>query len=686
MRFTSIIKKNFQFNFNKFLSFFLGNTAVIALMIMYSSLIFNGSLKKAVDGQSIEKVILVGLLGLIVFCLVFITYTNIVFLKNRGKEFGMYLTLGMTTKELTKIVAFENFMVMVVSIISGAISGSLFGRLFYMGLNKVLQISNVKYELNISCFALSIGVFIIIFLFNILFNFIYLKRVSVIKILKSEKSKEISKERPTIVFIALVLFIIAMIVTPKVLLSGKENLGFVAGIAIGITILAPYILIGGGISFIKAVIKKKPSLYNKNILVISNLNHRFNSYKNMLYMLTILIAGSLFFVGYSYSAYKSTKVVVDEKLTFDLSFDTDNKFNQISKNDTEAILKNNGGSIENYYRIPYVTFGAIHKTSDEIYEYWSSRSTFISESAYNSYMDDKLNLDGNSVVYLHVHNELMERKKYDEYILVNITEEKREEINKFFEEKDDYTFNELEYKDVLGSEFQVSVDSYKEIGGAKFSNDQSAYVVSDELYNKMKKECNLKEYYINLINGKNLENGYNALKQELKIRNGFDSSYWSGKDLFREEDSYEKESAIPIYKEFEFDRMIKQNGILYFILVFIGLLFLGANGIVLYYKVISDVDEEVERIKSLERIGTTTSEIKRILSKEMAIIFFVPIFMGGIMGYYYLMLMSSNIGSTTLKNVLVSGFLSVLFVGVVMQIIFYFISRKKYFKEIFRKN
>ncbi|MGL4762064.1 MAG: FtsX-like permease family protein [Sarcina sp.] len=685
MTFSSIIKKNFSYNFNKFLSFFLVNTAVIALMTMYSSLIFNKSLAKEVKGQSIEQVILTGLLGLIIFCFVFITYTNIVFLKNRGKEFGMYLTLGMTTKELTKIVAFENFMIMIASIVSGVVSGALFGRLFYMGLNKVLQISNVKYELSIASFLLSIGVFVVIFLVNILFNFIYLKKVSVISILKSDRSKEVSKERPIVVLLALILFVIAMIVAPKALLSGESWGGMVAGIAVGVTMVAPYILIGGLISLVKALVKKKPSLYNKNILVISSLSHRFKAYKNMLYMLTILIAGALFFVGYSYSSYKGTRVAVESVMHFDMSFDATKEFNNMSDEEVKKLIKTNGGIIEEYNKVPFIEFGVIRNMNGE-YQYWSNKSTFINESAYNSYMDKKLELEGDEVVHLNPHNEMMEKIIYDEYIFANISDEKHKEINNYYEQQGTYTFDKNKFEEFLGNEFKFSVESYEEISATKFANNTSGYVVGDELYNKIKEECNLEEGYKHLINGKNLEKSYDALKSDLKEINGLDDTYWVGNDVFREEDSYEKEWVKPLYIEAQVEEGVKQSGILYFILVFIGFLFLGANGIVLYYKVIADIDEEADRIKSLERIGSTTKEIKKILSKEMLIIFFVPIFMGGIMGYYYLMLMSSNIADETLKSVLVSGFLAVLFAGIVIQSIFYFISRRKYFKEIFREK
>ena len=683
MTFSSIIKKNFSYNFNKFLSFFLVNTAVIALMTMYSSLIFNESLAKEVEGQMIEKVIITGLWGLIIFCFVFITYTNIVFLKNRGKEFGMYLTLGMTTKELTKIVAFENFMIMTVSIISGVVSGALFGKLFYLGLNRVLQISNVNYEFNILSFLLSIGVFVVIFLVNILFNFIYLKRVSVISILKSDRSKEVSKERPVFVLISLVLFIIAMIVAPKALLSGESWGGIVAGVAVGVTMITPYILIGGGISLIKVLIKKNPSLYNKNILVISSLSHRFKSYKNMLYMLTILIAGALFFVGYSYSSYKGTRTIIESTMHFDMSFDTTKGFNNISGEKVKGLIETNGGVIEEYNKVPFIEFGVIRNMDGE-YQYWSNKSDFISESAYNSYMDEKLDLDGNEVVSLQPHAEEIKRKTYDEYIFVSINDEKHEQINKYYDEHGTYVFDKTKFDEFLGDEFKFLAENYKEISGTKFANNSSAYVVDDELYNKIKEEYKLEEGYKHLINGENLEKGYDALKYELREINGFDDTYWVGNDIFREEDSYEKEDVKPIYIESEVEDALKRSGMLYFILVFIGLLFLGANGIVLYYKVIADIDEEADRIKSLERIGSTSKEIKGILSKEMAIVFFVPIFMGGIMGYYYLMLMSSNIADETLKSVLVSGFLAVLFVGIIIQSIFYFISRRKYFKEIFR--
>ncbi|MGL4450889.1 MAG: FtsX-like permease family protein [Sarcina sp.] len=683
MTFTSIIKKNFKFNFNKFLSFFLVNTAVIALMIMYSSLIFNDKLLNVAKGGGLERVILTGLGGLIAFCLVFITYTNIVFLKNRGKEFGMYLTLGMTTKELTKIVAFENFMVMLVSIFVGSISGVLFGRLFYMGISKVLQVGDIEYQLSVECFVLSIGVFVIIFLLNILFNFIYLKRVSVISILKSEKGKEVSKERPIMVFIALILFVGAMIIAPKALLSGKEELGVVVGIAIGITVIAPYILIGGGISLAKALIKKNPSLYNKNVLVISSLNYRFNSYKNMLYMLTVLVAGALFFVGYSYSTYKGTRVMIENNMNFDIDFDSTKKFNNITKEEAENIIRTNGGIIEEYHRIPYLESGVIFKEGGE-YHYWSSGSAVVSESNYNLCVDKKLDLKGTQVIETSTHNELVERQPYDEYIFLPLSEEKIEEINKHFELSTGYSFDKESYEKILGNQPKFSAESYKEINSSEFGNYTVGYVVSDELYNKIKKEWQLEEEFFNFISGENLDKGYEALKTELREVNGLDETYWDGNNNFEDKQSWLKEMAMPNYIEAKVETAVKQNGMLYFILVFIGLLFLVANGVVLYYKVIADIDEEAQRIKSLETVGSTTKEIKSILSKEMAIVFFVPIFMGGLMGYYYLMLMSSNIGDETLKSVMVSGFLAVLLMGVIIQIIFYLISRRKYFKEIFR--
>ncbi|MPQ44757.1 FtsX-like permease family protein, partial [Clostridium tarantellae] len=241
MNFSSIIKKNFIHNFNKYISFYFINSLIIALLFMYGSLMFNEAVLDSIGKTSIYETVNISLMGLIIFSIVFITYTNMAFLKNRGKEFGMYLTLGMTTKDLTKLIFIENLGIMLASLLTGVLTGTVFGKLFYMILNKIIASTSIPFKLNYKTYLLSIGVFSLIFIGNFIFNIFYIRKASIIEVIKASKKKEVGKANVLLGGISLILLIIAMIYLPKTLLMEifKEE-RYMVGVFIAVTLICPY--------------------------------------------------------------------------------------------------------------------------------------------------------------------------------------------------------------------------------------------------------------------------------------------------------------------------------------------------------------------------------------------------------------------------------------------------------------
>jgi len=95
--------------------------------------------------------------------------------------------------------------------------------------------------------------------------------------------------------------------------------------------------------------------------------------------------------------------------------------------------------------------------------------------------------------------------------------------------------------------------------------------------------------------------------------------------------------------------------------------------------VISDVNEERKRNSILFKVGILESEVKSVIKKELRIIFFVPIFIGGMLGVYFLYIMVFNSGMTEL---LMKKSIITLLLEIFIQFIFYKISKNKYIKEI----
>lgn len=693
MTFSSIIRKNFSYNFNKFISFYFVNSLIIAMLFMYGSLIYNPSILDSIGKTTLYETVNMALLGIVLFSVVFITYTNISFLKNRGKEFGVYLTLGMTTKDLTKVIFVENLGIMSASLITGVLTGALFGRLFYLGLNRFLTNTKVVYELNYKSFLLSIGVFVLIFIGNLIFNITYIKRISIIDSIKASKKKEVGNTQVIFGAMALVVLIISMYCLPKALLKEIfKDQSYMIGVFIALIMICPYIVIGSLIGVVKSLLMRFPKVYNNNLLVLSNLSHRFLAYKNILYMLSILTAGAMFFVGYSYSMFKSTEEFVRNDNPYDIMFIETEKYNVVEKEDIEDVIKSKGGGIEKYSALEYLEIPLFREEGDS-YSYWTDDQMIISETNYNYHMETDIKLNSGESLHISVFDEKLEFQ-HPTSVLTSIDEDRIEEFLGVVRQND-FKLSKEQLKDFQGDNvsLQVKGEKIKEEKGIPFVNSRhtteyylgTALVLNDADYELLK--SNMTEEAIrrvHLLNVKNGDKTFEGLVNYLRDKNGLDESYWNEGNLWgRTSDDEEgiKEAYRPVYTEELIEMQLNDNGMMFFTMIFIGVLFVIANGVVLYYKVLADIQDEEERLAALARIGVQEKEIKAMISKEIGITFFMPVLFGGGLGLYFLYVMVSNSG---MEQIIMKQSMIVLICGAIAQIVFYLICRRKYIREVVR--
>lgn len=607
----------------------------------------------------------------------------------------MYLTLGMTTKDLTKLILFENLGIMIASLATGMLSGALFGRLFYMGLNKILSDTTIPYELNYKSFLLSGGIFALIFICNFIFNAIYIRSVSIIDAIKAEKKKEVAGSNLLLGSISVILLIIALYCLPKTMLKEmfKEQ-SYMIGVFVVIIMICPYLIIGSFIAIIKKIFSKMPNIYNRNLLVLSNLSHRFLGYKNILYVLSLLVAGAMFFVGYSYSIYASTREYVNNDNPFEIMFVESDKYNRVDKDNLEEAINSANGNIEKYNVLEFVEVPIFRENGNTL-SFWTDGQPVISESNYNNHMGAKVDIKEDEALYITVANERLEFE-HPTAILTNLTEEKLDEVREASADHS-YSISRESLDNIIGDNFkwEIKDTNIKEEKNVRFTNFRycgeyysgSALVIDDEAYESLKvnfTESSIKN--LHLMNVKNKDIAFNELMSYLKDINNLDNSYWKEGSIWGGKISDDERGTIesyrPIYREELVRMQLDNNGMMLFTMIFIGLLFVIANGVVLYYKVFSDIKDEEERIISLNRIGIIQSEIKATIKKELAITFFAPIIIGGSLGLYFLYIMVSNSGMTKL---LMSKALIVLLVGFIIQVLLYLISLRKYFKEVLNK-
>ncbi|CQR58139.1 ABC transporter permease [Paenibacillus riograndensis] len=685
MTFFSIIRKNLLYNAKRYVSIYSVNTLIVTVLFMFGSLLYNSEILRQLGDTTLYDIVRVALIGVIVFSFVFITYSNFSFLKYRGKEFGMYILLGLTSRDLTKMLLLENAGIAGVSLGSGLITGVVFGKLFYMGLNQILLVNPIRFELTLESLLLSSGIFLMIFIFNFLLSMAYLRRVSVVDALQAAHSREPGKSSIAWGILASVLFAVSAVMLPGIMLErwfGGNSALIV--VLIVLTLLCPYVIIGTVIAIMKSAIKRFRKLYNNNLLLLSNVSHRFLSYKTTMYIVTLLIAGALFFSGLTYAMYATTRENNRLDNPYDVMFVENHSINGFHEQEIEQVLKDNGIAVEQNQTLEYMEVPEF-RNAKGVWQLWDTHTTVIGEHQFNQHMGTSYELAEDQALFVRVHKENMKFEMPDTIIAFMDPEHMNDGMHDY--ENKESLMQALEsypVKEYLeGNIREVTEPFANSLHTADVYYGQ-ALVVDDRVYEQIRAaagESQVKK--LHLLKGDIDEQGFQALLHALQERNGLDASYWNANDQSAMKDADEQRATLeafrPVYREELLRQELESSGTTFFIIMFLGALFAVASGAVLYHKVLSDIDQQLENMQSLKRIGVTAKELKQIVSKELGLVFFLPAVFGlGLGIYYFYFLFSNQPGILQLLGK--AGLVALLFVA--LQIVFYFGSRKKYFAEL----
>lgn len=120
MDLTSMIFKNIRYNIKNYISYLLGNSFVICILFMFFNLICSKTFMNAPNTSVIKDELIPIVVMMVAFSVIFILYTTISFTKYRGREFGVYFTIGLTSKNIIKILFYENIIIAAATFIFGA--------------------------------------------------------------------------------------------------------------------------------------------------------------------------------------------------------------------------------------------------------------------------------------------------------------------------------------------------------------------------------------------------------------------------------------------------------------------------------------------------------------------------------------------------------------------------------------
>ncbi|MCB2362404.1 ABC transporter permease [Clostridium estertheticum] len=671
MTFSSIIIKNIKFNFKKYIAYFIANSFIIAVLLMYGSLVFSKEFIEGSKANGLTDNVMTMLMLMIIFSIVFISYTTISFIRYRGKEFGVYLTLGVTTKDLRKILFIENILILFASMVAGMIVGTLFSRLFYMIIGKILWIDNFRPSLNIKTYFMCLVIAIIIFLINSIFQLIFVGRLSIIELIKSSSKAELGKGNYIIGTVALIALITVLYLFFKVMrheifrTSGTAQIIMIIMIT---TIIAPYFIIGSLISMVNIVLMNFKKTYNNNLLVLSSVQHKFISYKSVIYLVLILASAAITLISMNYSMYATIEENTNNRHPYDISFIQNIKLNKISDQELKNIVRASGGEIKQQKLLENIDLMDCRSYEGKVMV--GRNIAVISQKNYNNHMGTNVVVNKGELVQ--VLNSPTDSKNKDSDVIINFNDlsKQKEQIMKLEKNKNVSIENFLATMD-KDSYIYVEKNKKKYTEG-KYTNESysldysrgTALIINDEDYKRIKEKLGPQvisyDHLIKLKDPKDYKS-FNSISSELKRLNHGD------------------ESLKPAFKQQMLEENISDSGFMLFSSLFLGMMLLISSGVVLYFKVLTGVDEEKERVKKLVQLGMADREVSKVLTKELAIIFFTPVVLAVSLITYFL---SIVFGVVANGEYMFNKSLIVIVAYIVLQMVAFFITRGRYIKEV----
>lgn len=633
--YAKIALTNLKKNRQTYFPYLLTCIATIMMFYIMSSLSTNSVLNKMRGGATMGIVLMFGTVVVGIFAVLFLFYTNSFLVKRRKKEFGLYYILGMEKRHISRVMLWETLYTAMISLLLGIACGILFSKLVFLGLLKILKM-NVVIGVEISAFTLAetVGLFAVIFLL-IFFNSVRL--IYMVRPAELLKGGQIGEKMPKTRWILALLGVVTLaggyILALKAdnVLTGL-NTFFVAVLLVIIGTFA--LFTAGSIAFLKMLQRNKRYYYKTNHFIsISGMIYRMKQNAASLSLICIMSTGVLLLISSTTSLYVGQEHSL--YLRYPKEFKLSLSLGEVPDDSKtfEKELKEIGTYAEDYLKDNKIaTQNAAGQTVIEAAALQKDGNVQITSSR-NGSSEDFSDLCMVQAITLEDYNR--EAKK-DE------TLEDREALV-FFEDspiqQETFSINDMHWK-----VRQLSADSTMEDSGLKFYVTPVYRIVVKDFAQLQELWKINKEVYRENASKVKYEYSFDVDFPEEKIQKLTSSLHAY---LGEQKDAphafvYGIENRTEGRAEF-----YSLYGGLFFLGIFLGLLFVMATVLIIYYKQISEGYEDKERFAILKKIGMERGEINASIRSQVLMVFFLPLAAAGIHSCFAFHLV---------KEILVGGF------------------------------
>ena len=549
-----------------------------------------------------------------------IIYASRFLIKRRNKEFGIYLTLGMSKRKISLILFFETLLIGILSLGVGIGIGFLLSQLMSILVANMFEADLTKFKFIFSSSACikTLIYFSIMYLVVMIFNTINISKCKLIDLLHAnKKSEKIKLKNPWLCVIVFIISACALGYAYYMVTGGIEisltNANSIL-IPIGIGSVSTFFIFWSLSGLILKIFMSMKKTYYKglNSFTLRQFSSKINTTVFsmtvicLMLFITICVLSSALSMKNSMTENLKTLVPADIEITKKLNISDDSKYSKEKIEDSKISLRESldkfNFDVNNNFKdiVEFNTYATNELTvKDTIGEYYNeakekypllmydNTETMIKISDYNK-MAKMFNLKEYSL-------------NSDEYIVVSNYKGWSEIRDEGLKLSTNITIKGNSYK----PKFTKCVDGFYEMNASYFNI--GFFVVPDDAVTD-----SMKETGIMIANYKaNSAEGKRSIEDKV---------------LDIEKDEYAKNTTLEARtKLYIAEASVGLGGMVTFIGLYLGIIFLISCAAILALKELSESSDNVEKFNMLRRIGVDEKMINNALFRQIGIFFMFPL-------------------------------------------------------------
>ncbi|ANP81040.1 ABC transporter permease [Bacillus sp. B25(2016b)] len=619
MNIRELAYRNVTRNRRTYSAYFLSSAFAIMAFFVYSFFAFHPALSAGELGQYVFVSMSFAQSIIYLFTFFFILYSMGMFLKTRKHELGILMMLGMTKYQLKRLIFFENIIIGIGAIIFGILSGMLFSGVLLFVAPMILKLDiSLSYYIPMKAIVVTSIMFFILFMIISLFSAGMIRKNKIMKLFRGSAE---AKPEPKASIISSILAVVLLSAGYVGALLSHGAMVFIMMIPVTtVVIIGTYLLYKQLSVFIIRLCKKSKRFYwtQTNIITLSDLAYRMRDNARMFFIVTIISTVAFSAIGTLVGFASMTKGIMERPISFHYHS------KQGNSNESQHIQMIDKG-LKKHSIAASKTNISTKKTEEQ-----SLRSAiFIKESDYKKYAkltEEPFNTVANKeVVFLSANIPGPTMKERKEITLPNMNKN-------------------LKVKKVTSSS----------LGKILRGN---VYVISNNQYDSLQD---------GFIETKDYMYKTERTKDETEI----------GKELTHQIKPYQEYSTFSA-EEYEQNQSLQIAGPILFVGFFIGIVFFVCAGSFLYFRLFSDLENDVRLFEMIRKVGLTSRELSKVVTIRLALLFFVPIGVATLHGAVALTALGQMFEYSLFKENTV-----VLSVFIGIQVVYFLLIRSRYVKQL----